>query len=93
MTLLARGTQINHAEIGGRISQFDPAVAHLAATLHVPQAAALAVLNAQVTQQATAIAFLNDFWMMMIMTVVAIPLLLMLRPVRQNSAPAIVADH
>ena len=93
MTLLARGTQINHAEIGGRISQFDPAVAHLAATLHVPQAAALAVLNAQVTQQATAIAFLNDFWMMMIMTVVAIPLLLLLRPVRQKAAPAIVADH
>ena len=92
MTLLSRGTQINHAEIGERLSQFDPAAAHLASTLHLPQAAALAVLNAQVTQQASAIAFLNDFWMMMIMTVVSIPLLLLLRPVRGAPTP-VVADH
>ena len=93
MTLLSRGTQINHAELAERITAFDPAAAHLATTMHLPQAAAMAALNAQVTRQASAIAFLNDFWMMMIMTVIAIPLLLLLRPVKQTRAPAIVADH
>jgi DHA2 family multidrug resistance protein len=93
MTLLARGTQINHAELASRITPFDPAVAHLAATMHLPQATAIAALNAEITRQAAAISFLNDFWMMMIMTIVAMPLLLLLRPVRQRSAPAIVADH
>jgi DHA2 family multidrug resistance protein len=86
MTLLSRGTQINHAELAGRLSRFDPAVAHL------PQAGLIA-LNGEVTRQATAIAFLNDYWMMMWMTIVAIPLLLLLRPVRQGAVPAIVADH
>jgi len=93
MTLLSRGTQINHAEIAQRLTPFDPAVQHLAATMHQPTATALAALNAEVTRQASAIAFLNDYWMMMVMTLLAIPLLLLLRPVRQTGAPAIVADH
>jgi len=59
----------------------------------MPQTAAMAALNGEITRQASAIAFLNDFWMMMIMTVVAIPLLLLLRPVRQAAAPTVVADH
>ena len=92
MTLLSRGTQVNHAEMAARITPFDATATHLGATLHLPQAAGLAALNAQITRQATAVAFLNDFWMMMIMTVVAIPLLLLLRPVRQRTAPAIVAE-
>ncbi|HSE13153.1 MAG TPA: DHA2 family efflux MFS transporter permease subunit [Rudaea sp.] len=86
MTLLSRGTQVNHAELAERLSRFDPALAHVSAS-H------LAALNGEVTRQATAIAFLNDYWMMMWMTIVAIPLLLLLRPVRQGGAPAIVADH
>jgi len=93
MTLLSRGTQVNHAELAERITAFDPAAAHLSATLHLPQATALTALNAQITRQASAIAFLNDFWMMMIMTLVAIPLLMLLRPVRHAAAPSVVADH
>jgi DHA2 family multidrug resistance protein len=61
--------------------------------MHLPQTVSMAALNGEITRQASAIAFLNDFWMMMIMTVAAIPLLLLLRPVRQAAAPAIVADH
>jgi DHA2 family multidrug resistance protein len=50
-------------------------------------------LNGEVTRQASAIAFLNDFWLMMVMTLAAIPLLLLLRPVKHAMAPAVVADH
>jgi len=67
--------------------------ARLSATMHLPADAGLVALNGEITRQASAIAFLNDFWMMMIMTLVAIPLLLLLRPVRRAAAVAIVADH
>jgi DHA2 family multidrug resistance protein len=53
----------------------------------------LAVLNGEVTRQASAIAFINDFWLMMVMTAVAIPLLLLLKPVKTRVAPAVVPDH
>ena len=89
MTLLARGTQINHAEIAARVTPFG---GNMAAMPQLSSATNLAMLNGEVTRQASAIAFLNDFWLMMIMTIVSIPLLLLLKPVK-GPAPAIVADH
>ena len=93
MTLLARGTQINHAELVQHITPFDAGAAQLQAMGQMPTAASLAMLNAEVTRQASAIAFLNDFWLMMVMTIVTIPLLLLLRPVKHIGAPALVAEH
>ena len=80
MTLLSRGTQVNHAELAERLTPFN-ATATFSST---PMSAAqnLALLNGEVTRQASAIAFLNDFWLMMLMTLVAIPMLLLLKPVR-----------
>ena len=90
ITLLSRGTQINHAEIAERVTPYSPG---LAGVWNLSSPASLSALNGEVTRQATAIAFLNDFWLMMVMTVVAIPLLLLLRPVKSGAAPAVVADH
>jgi DHA2 family multidrug resistance protein len=92
MTLLSRNTQINHAEIASRLTPFGGNMAQMPSTFS-DSLSGLAALNGEVTRQATAIAFLNDFWLMMVMTVVAIPLLLLLRPVKSRAAPAIVADH
>jgi len=90
MTLLSRGTQINHAELAERINPFDTPQS----VLHsLTSTTGIATLNAEVTRQASAIAFLNDFQLMMWMTVISIPLLLLLRPVKTRSAPALVADH
>ena len=91
MTLLSRGTQINHAEIAERVTPYSDA--HLPAIWNLHSTTALAALNGEVTRQASAIAFLNDFWLMMVMTIVAIPLLLLLRPVKTIAVPTIVADH
>jgi DHA2 family multidrug resistance protein len=90
MTLLSRGTQINHAELAERITPFDTPTSVLHSMTTVT---GMATMNAEVTRQASAIAFLNDFQLMMWMTVISIPLLLLLRPVKTRSAPAIVADH
>lgn len=92
MTLLSRNTQINHAEIAARLTPFGDNAAQIGAMTAGTQQG-LAMLNGEVTRQASAIAFLNDFWLMMVMTVVAIPLLLLLRPVKSLAAPAVVADH
>ena len=91
MTLLSRNTQINHAEIAARLTPFGGNAGQLAASL--ASGSGVAALNAEVTRQASGIAFLDDFWLMMVMTVVAIPLLLLLRPVKSRDAPAMVADH
>ena len=91
MTLLARNTQINHAEIASRLTPFGDNMAQLPAMFR--GSGGLAALNGEVTRQAAGIAFLNDFWLMMVMTLIAIPLLLLLRPVKHPATPAIVADH
>jgi DHA2 family multidrug resistance protein len=93
MTLLARNTQINHAEIASRLTPFGDNAQQVASAIGANAGNGLAMLNAEVTRQASGIAFLNDFWLMMIMTAAAIPLLLLLRPARNASAPAVVADH
>ncbi|MFI4970468.1 MAG: DHA2 family efflux MFS transporter permease subunit [Lysobacterales bacterium] len=91
MTLLSRNTQLNHAEIASRLTPFGDNMAHLPALLQ--GSGGLVLLNAEVTRQASAIAFLNDFWLMMVLTLVSIPLLLLLKPLRSSAAPAIAADH
>jgi len=92
MTLLSRNTQINHAEIASRLTLFGGNMAQMPSS-YSGSLSGVAALNGEVTRQASAIAFLNDFWLMMVMTVVAIPLLLLLRPVKSRAVPAIVADH
>jgi DHA2 family multidrug resistance protein len=92
MTLLSRNTQINHAEIGARLTPFDGGAVQLAKALG--SAGGLAALNGEVTRQAAAIAFLNNFWLMAWLTAASIPLLLLLRPVKHAApAPALVAEH
>jgi len=93
MTLLSRNTQINHAEIASRLTPYGENTQQMMQMIGPNATTGLAALNGEVTRQASAIAFLNDFWLMMVMTAVAIPLLLLLKPVRSRAAPAVVADH
>ena len=94
MTMLSRGTQTNHAELASRITPYGHTPLPAGIDLH--SAAGLAALNGEVSRQAAAIAFLNDFWLMMILTLAAIPLLLLFRRPDRQAAPmpaAAAADH
>ena len=91
MTLLSRNTQVNHAELAAHVTPFGDGMAQLPALYAGPHG--LAALNAEITRQASAIAFLNDFWLMMVMTLAAIPLLLLLRPVRARTTSPVTVDH
>jgi DHA2 family multidrug resistance protein len=85
-TLLVRNTQSMHASLVEKVNITNPALLNNVAT---PDAAL--ALNKEITRQASMIAYVNDFWLMTLLTLAVIPLLLLIRPAAKQSAPAI--DH
>ena len=74
--LLVSNTQENHAEIGGYVTAVNrlfenPAIAHLWSPF---TAAGRAALDAAITLQAQIIAYIDDFKLLMILTLLALPL-------------------
>ncbi|HWW69350.1 MAG TPA: MDR family MFS transporter [Duganella sp.] len=88
-TLLVRNTQTVHSALAEKITTANPALLDNLAT---PQAAAL--LNNEITRQASMIAYVDDFWLMLILTLCVLPLLLLIRPAN-SPAPggAALAAH
>jgi DHA2 family multidrug resistance protein len=79
-TFIAYMTQYNHAELAAHVSPLNPAIRDTTNplwSLTTPES--LAMVNGEVTRQAATIAYLNDFRMMMYMTLLALPLLVFLR--------------
>jgi DHA2 family multidrug resistance protein len=77
-TLLTRNTQIMHATLGEHVNRYNPLLrAQLPAG--APSLRILAGLNATVTEQAAMIAYNNDFKLMMLLSLAAMPLVLLLR--------------
>ena len=94
MTLLARGEQVSHAEISARIPAFGAEQSFLPGAWDPGALAGAAALNAEVSRQAAVIAYVNDFWLLMVLTLLALPLVWFLR-VKPGSGPppAPVIDH
>ena len=91
-TLLTRNTQIVHASLAAHLTPYaataNPALAAAAAN-----EASLTALNAEVTRQAAMVAYVDDFKLIMWMTLGLIPfLLLMRRGGRITSAEAIAME-
>jgi DHA2 family multidrug resistance protein len=86
---LAENTQIIHSRLIETLRTDNPLV-H-APLFGVPYSlsapSGVAALNAEVTRQAAMIAYIDDFWLLMVITIVSIPLLLLLR----DSTPVAVA--
>jgi len=91
--LLSRNIQINHAEIGSRVTHsslpVDPAQLDRFGNMGE---AAMRTLDGMVTQQAAMIAYLNDFYLMAWVSWAAIPLLLFARPPKRGKAQTAPAD-
>ncbi|TKB28252.1 DHA2 family efflux MFS transporter permease subunit [Desulfopila sp. IMCC35006] len=81
VTMLARNTQINHAFLAETMQPFRPALApeNLPQIWDWTTTAGTVALNGEVTRQALTIAYLNDFRLIMWITVASIPLLLILK--------------
>jgi DHA2 family multidrug resistance protein len=86
--LLTRGMAQAHATLVTSVAPGNPGLADLPPGLGADSGLGLAVLNAEVTRQAALLAYVNDFWIMMAVTALAIPLLLLVRPPRRQAAAA-----
>ena len=87
-TVLSHMMQVNQAEIASRISLNSPAVRDLPGVLQ-GATSVIQSLSGLVTQQAAMIGYLDDFWLMTIVTVASAPLVLLLR---KPKGPALKPD-
>jgi DHA2 family multidrug resistance protein len=89
--LLTRNTQIVHARLAEHVSPYQPL---LQAQLHgqSPTLQSLAELNAGVTEQAAMVAYLDDFKLMMLLTLAALPLALLIRTGNAGAAEPLALE-
>ena len=92
-TLYVRNTQIAHASLAEKISIANPALhdGAIGAAYNLATPGGLAALNGEINRQASMIAYLDDFWLMLILTLAVIPLLLLIRPPKKGVP--LVIDH
>ena len=85
-TLLTRNTQMMHLRLGEQITPYHD-VLHSQSPTALSTTHGLAMLNHTVNDQAAMIAYNNDFKLMMVLTLCAIPLVLLLRRGDRKKAP------
>jgi DHA2 family multidrug resistance protein len=83
--------QANHAELSEFIHPYAWAMQQGAGLDHLHPMQSLALINAEVSRQAAAMAYLQDFHLMMWVTLAALPLALLLRDPRQ-AGPSLARD-
>jgi MFS transporter, DHA2 family, multidrug resistance protein len=89
-TMLVRNTIIAHASLVERVTTASPAWNNpaIARAYDMSTSSGAAFLDSTVTQQAAMIAYIDDFWLMLFLTLAVTPLLLLIRPPGRNAAPA-----
>jgi DHA2 family multidrug resistance protein len=85
--LLVHGQGRAHAALAATVWLGNRGLAGLPPALDPSSPSGLALLEAEVTRQAALITYLGDFRIMMLLTLVAIPLLLLIRSSHGATAP------
>lgn len=81
--LVVANTQTMHASLAAKIVTSDPVVhASLPKMLDPATTAGIASLNGEITRQASMVAYVDDFRLMLIITIACMPLLLIMRKPR-----------
>jgi DHA2 family multidrug resistance protein len=90
-TMLVRDTVRAHAALAERITTANPAWHDpaVAGAYDLAHPAGVAALDAAVTLQATMIAYIDDFALMLILTLAVMPLILLIRTPRAAGRPAV----
>lgn len=78
-TLITRNTQVAHADLAANVNIFNPAMQSM---LETGSRVDMAMMDVSINQQAQMIAYLNDFKLMFVATLVVVPLVLLIRPSR-----------
>jgi DHA2 family multidrug resistance protein len=81
-TMLVRNTVIAHASLTERVTSANPAWHNpaVARTYDLSTLGGTALLDGSVAQQAAMIAYIDDFWLMLFLTLAVTPLLMLIRP-------------
>ncbi|MDL2402182.1 DHA2 family efflux MFS transporter permease subunit [Rhizobium mayense] len=88
--LITENTQVNHSTIAAYVTPFNHAFdATVAQAVSPLTMAGRAALDGMITTQATIIAYMDDFKLLMLMSICAMPLLVLLR--KPKAPPAV--DH
>jgi DHA2 family multidrug resistance protein len=94
MFLLTQNTQRLHASLAEHVTPYDMTSnpAALAAHVDISTAKGIAALNAMITNQAAMIAYIDDFRLMMLLTLFTIPFLVLIRRARPQAGahPAVL---
>ncbi|RAK58568.1 EmrB/QacA family drug resistance transporter [Phenylobacterium hankyongense] len=90
--LVVANTQTMHASIAAHVITSDATVRTMLPPMFNPDTAAgITALNAEVTRQATMIAYIDDFKLMFIITIACMPMLLLMRKPRRTGGEPIHA--
>ena len=96
--LLVQNTQINHATLAENITPYNHLLEHpiVKQFWDATTAAGAMALNEEITRQASMIAYINDFKLMMIVTLISLPFVLLLSSPKKaggsQSKEAVVMD-
>ncbi len=92
-TMLVRNTVIVHASLVERVTSASPAWNNpaISSAYDVGARSGAAFLDSAITQQAAMIAYIDDFWLMLFLTLSVTPLLLLLRTPRAPAAAEVDA--
>ncbi|MFM0077057.1 DHA2 family efflux MFS transporter permease subunit [Paraburkholderia sediminicola] len=80
-TLITRNTQVAHADLAANVNVFNPSMQPILASGSTYD---FALLNQSITQQASMIAYLDDFKLMFAATFLVVPLVLLIRPAKST---------
>jgi DHA2 family multidrug resistance protein len=81
--LLQTNTQVNHADIAAGVSPFNRALQAVHTHFwNIRSPHGMAMLDMEVTHQATIIAYIDDFKLMLVLAIIVVPLLLLVRTSR-----------
>ena len=80
-TLLVHNMQVSHSDLASHITASMVNVIDLSTLDRFGNygAAALSLINAEVSRQAAMVAYIDDFWLMMWMSLASVPLVLIMR--------------
>ena len=89
--LLTQNTQRLHATLGEHLTPYNTAANPALGHMDLSSTSGLLALNGLVTRQSAMIGYLDDFKLMMVLTIVTIPFLFMIRNVKPapGSAPVV----
>jgi DHA2 family multidrug resistance protein len=92
--LLTRNTQIVHSELVAHVTPFNDALGqfNVAQIWNRATTLGLAALDAEVTKQASIVAYADDFKLMMVVALVALPLIFLLRRAKAHPGEAAILE-